>query len=107
MSLKRSRIRESGDDLDPMSSVTNMTDIMLVLAVGFLIFAVMSTGLEEMILEQNMEQQSNTPKTVEIEQGKEVTDSMENIDSDSSGYVQSGIVYKDPKTNKEYIVAST
>ena len=54
-----------------------------------------------------MEQQSNTPKTVEIEQGKEVTDSMENIDSDSSGYVQSGIVYKDPKTNKEYIVAST
>ncbi|MBE6486023.1 MAG: DUF2149 domain-containing protein [Methanosphaera stadtmanae] len=107
MSLKRSRIRENGDDLDPMSSVTNMTDIMLVLAVGFLIFAVMSTGLEEMILEENSEQQMNTPKTVEIEQGKEVTDSMENIDSDSSGYTQSGIVYKDPKTNKEYIVTTT
>ena len=53
MSLKRSRIRESGDDLDPMSSVTNMTDIMLVLAVGFLIFAVMSTGLEDIIFNEN------------------------------------------------------
>lgn len=107
MSLKRSRIRESGDDLDPMSSVTNMTDIMLVLAVGFLIFAVMSTGLEEMILNENMQQQSSTPQTIEIEQGQEVTDSMENIDSESSGYTQTGIVYKDPKTNKEYIVTTT
>lgn len=106
MSLKRSRIRESGDDLDPMSSVTNMTDIMLVLAVGFLIFAVMSTGLEEMILNENMQQQS-TAQTIEIEQGQEVTDSMENIDSESSGYTQTGIVYKDPKTNKEYIVTTT
>ena len=49
MSLRRSRIRQSDEDLDPMSSITNMTDLMLVLAVGFLIFAVMSTGMQEMI----------------------------------------------------------
>lgn len=47
MSLRRGKLR-SGEDLDPMSSAVNMTDIMLVLAVGFLIFAVMSTGAQNM-----------------------------------------------------------
>lgn len=100
MSLRRSRLRQSDDDTDPMSSVTNMTDIMLVLAVGFLIFAVMATGVDH-ISEQNVQQQSQN--TVEIEPGQEITDSMESIDSSSSGYERTGTVYTDPKTGKQYM----
>jgi len=77
-----------------------MTDIMLVLAVGFLIFAMMSTGM------QQMQQQQQQQQTVEVEEGQEVSDVMESIDSSSSGYTQTGIVYTDPKTNKQYMVAT-
>ncbi len=104
MSLKRSRIRQSEDDLDPMSSITNMTDLMLVLAVGFLIFAVMSTGMEE-IIEHNQENAQTSPDTVEIEQGQEITDQLEQIDSSTSGYLKTGTVYTDPKTGKQYMTS--
>ena len=91
MSLKRSRIRQADEELDPMSSITNMTDLMLVLAVGFLIFAVMSTGMQE-ILENQQSQQ----ETVEIEPGQELTEQLENIDSSTSGFTKTGTVYTDP-----------
>ena len=57
MSLRRSRLKDSAEDLDPMSSITNMTDLMLVLAVGFLIFAVMSTGMQQISENQQQSQQ--------------------------------------------------
>ncbi len=101
MSLKRSRIRQADEELDPMSSITNMTDLMLVLAVGFLIFAVMSTGMQE-ILENQQSQQ----ETVEIEPGQELTEQLENIDSSTSGFTKTGTVYTDPKTGKQYMAAT-
>lgn len=103
MSLKRSRIRQSDDELDPMSSITNMTDLMLVLAVGFLIFAVMSTGMEEII--EHDQNSAQSPDTVEIEQGQEITDQLEQIDSSTSGYLKTGTVYTDPKTGKQYMTS--
>lgn len=104
MSLKRSRMRQSEEDLDPMSSITNMTDLMLVLAVGFLIFAVMSTGMEQMI-EQNQDPSQASPDTVEIEPGQEITEQLDQIDSSTSGYQKTGTVYTDPKTGKQYMTA--
>lgn len=101
MSLKRSRIRQADEELDPMSSITNMTDLMLVLAVGFLIFAVMSTGMQE-ILENQQSQQ----ETVEIEPGQELTEQLESIDSSTSGFTKTGTVYTDPKTGKQYMAAT-
>ena len=103
MSLKRSRLKTSDDDLDPMSSVTNMTDIMLVLAVGFLIFAVLSTCLQDIVFENH---QNQSQQTVEIEQGQEVTDTMEQINESSSGYTKTGTVYTDPKTGKKYMTST-
>lgn len=109
MSLRRSRIRHGdNDDLDPMSSVTNMTDIMLVLAVGFLIFAVMSTGMQNVVFsdmspEQKQNVMQKAQQTVEIEQGQQVTDVPESIDDSSSGYTKTGTVYTDPKTGKQYM----
>ena len=111
MSLRRSRIRQSEDDLDPMSSATNMTDIMLVLAVGFLIFAVMSTGMQNVVFSDMSQQEKENimqaaQQTVEIEQGQQVTDMPESIDDSSSGYTKTGTVYTDPKTGKQYMTPS-
>lgn len=101
-------MRQSEDDLDPMASATNMTDIMLVLAVGFLIFAVMSTGMQDVVFSDMSQQQKQdaleaAQQTVEIEQGEEVTNQIESIDSSSSGYTKTGTVYTDPKTGKQYM----
>lgn len=111
MSLRRSRLRETEDDLDPMSSVTNMTDIMLVLAVGFLIFAVMSTGMQNIVFsdmspEQKQQAMQTAQQTVEIEQGQEITDLPESIDDSSSGYTKTGTVYTDPETGKQYMTTT-
>ena len=111
MSLRRSRLRESEDVLDPMSSITNMTDIMLVLAVGFLIFAVMSTGMQSVVFSDMSQQEKQSlmqsaQHTVEIEQGQEITDMPESIDDSSSGFTKTGTVYTDPKTGKQYMTTS-
>ncbi len=106
MSLRRSRLRQSEEDTDPMSSVTNMTDIMLVLAVGFLIFAVMATGVDHISDQSMQEKQQQAQNTVEIEPGQEVTDTFESIDSSSSGYQKTGTVYTDPKTGKQYMTSN-
>ena len=110
MSLRRSRLRQE-EEIDPMSSVTNMTDIMLVLAVGFLIFAVMSTGMQSIVFsdmsqQEKQELMKTAQQTVEMEQGKEVTDIPENIEESSSGYTKTGTVYTDPKTGKQYMTTS-
>lgn len=111
MSLRKSRIRVNNDDTDPMSSITNMTDIMLVLAVGFLIFAVMSTGMQSVVFSDMSQQEKQdlmqaAQHTVEIEQGEQVTDMPENIEESSSGYTKTGTVYTDPKTGKQYMTKS-
>lgn len=58
MLRKRRRISESLDD-DPMSGLSNLSDAMLVLALGFLIFAIMA-------LSANPELISQTPATQDV-----------------------------------------
>ena len=49
MLRKRRRISESVDD-DPMSGINNLSDAMLVLALGFLIFAIMALSVNPDII---------------------------------------------------------
>lgn len=103
MSLRRSRIRQE-EDLDPMASAVNMTDIMLVLAVGFLIFAVMSTGAQSISQAQQQQQQA---QTTELNQTTtELDEQPEAVTASGSGYEQKGTVYQDPKTGKMVMVTS-
>lgn len=49
MSKKRRFLGSSSGDDDFLSGMVNLTDAMLVLAVGFLIFAVMSMNMQTII----------------------------------------------------------
>jgi hypothetical protein len=86
-----------------------MTDIMLVLAVGFLIFAVMSTGMQDVVFSDMSQQEKQdmmqaAQQTIEeIEQGQEIKDVPENIQESSSGFTKTGTVYTDTKTGKQYL----
>ncbi|MDO5851356.1 MAG: DUF2149 domain-containing protein [Methanobacteriaceae archaeon] len=113
MGIKRrkSRISNSDNEIDPMTSAVNMVDIMLVLAVAFLIYAVMSMGLQSVVFSENTPEQKqqmmeSIKKTVEMEQGEELTEEVSSQNSSGSGYTEMGKVYKDPQTGKMIMINS-
>ncbi len=90
MTLKRRSKFAETEENDPMSSASNLTDVMLVLAVGFMIFSFMAMGLQNITeVEEHMEP-TNQP--------------MQNITSEGSGYTELGKVYEDPKTGEILMV---
>ncbi|RAP51907.1 MAG: hypothetical protein BZ137_09475 [Methanosphaera sp. rholeuAM130] len=94
------------EDSDPTASLVNMVDIMLVLAVGFLILAISSTGVMNMDDFQNQQSmnQSEVQTQVDVEQGSEIPNDIEQGSGAGSGYSRVGSVYKDPETGKLVMV---
>ena len=63
MLRKKRRISDSVDD-DPMGGLNNLSDAMLVLALGFLIFAIMALSVNpDMISESSSTQDVSTAET--------------------------------------------
>jgi hypothetical protein len=98
MLRKRRRISESVDD-DPMSGLNNLSDAMLVLALGFLIFAIMALSVNpDMISEQTQTKDVSTAET--FTQNYSDAGGMED-----SGYSEVGKVYEDPTTGELVMVS--
>ena len=98
MLRKKRRISESIDD-DPMSGISNLSDAMLVLALGFLIFAIMA-------LSANPDLISDSRNTKDVS----TADTFNATYSDAggiedSGYNEVGKVYEDPTTGKLVMVS--
>lgn len=92
------------DDDDPMASLTNLSDAMLVLALGFLIFAVLALSANPNILSETSQQSQNTQQ---ISTGETFTnDTTASGSSSGQGYSEVGKVYKDPDTGKLVMVSS-
>lgn len=98
MLRKRRRISESIDD-DPMSGLNNLSDAMLVLALGFLVFAIMALSVNpDMISEQTQTQDVSTADTF--------TQNFTDFGGlEDSGYSEVGKVYEDPATGKLVMVS--
>ena len=98
MLRKRRRISESVDD-DPMSGLNNLSDAMLVLALGFLIFAIMALSVNpDMISEQTQTKDVSTAET--FSQNYSDAGGLED-----SGYSEVGKVYEDPTTGELVMVS--
>lgn len=74
---KQRRRRASDDDIDPMAGTTNLVDAMLVLALGFLIFVVISWNMQSVIfsdMSQDQKQQvmDSMKQVSEVTQGQEL-----------------------------------
>ena len=94
MLRKRRRISESVDD-DPMSGINNLSDAMLVLALGFLIFAIMALSVNPDIIS---DASSNTK---DVSTSESFTQDYSNASGmEDSGYNEVGKVYEDPTTGK-------
>ena len=96
-SARRQRVEE-----DPMAGTSNLVDAMLVIAVGFLVFVIISWNMQAMITDDNPIQQSQ--QTTEIDQGQQLDEAPYTSNSSGQGYTEMGKVYKDPATGKLIMV---
>ena len=106
---KQRRRRASDDDIDPMAGTTNLVDAMLVLALGFLIFVVISWNMQSVIfsdLSQDQKQavMESMKQVSEVTQGQELNDTPDTSQSSGQGFTELGKVYKDPSSGKLIMV---
>lgn len=90
------RTVEPEEEVDPMSSVANIADAMLVFACGLMIALVVAWEVD-----------LSNVKEVELENSEQVEDvqSLQDIlSADGSSYIQRGTVYQDPKTGTMYLL---
>lgn len=90
------RTVEPEEEVDPMSSVANIADAMLVFACGLMIALVVAWEVD-----------LSNVKEVELENSEQVEDiqSLEDIlSAEGSSYIQRGTVYQDPKTGTMYLL---
>lgn len=106
---KQRRRRASRIEEDPMAGTANLVDAMLVIAVGFLIFIVMSWNMQSVVFsDMSPEEKQSTMETIkqvsQVNQGEELNDTPDSSDSSGQGYTEMGKVYKDPSTGKLIMV---
>lgn len=106
---KQRRRRASDDDIDPMAGTTNLVDAMLVLALGFLIFVVISWNMQSVIFSDMSQDQKQAvmesmKQVSEVTQGQELNDTPDTFQSSGQGFTELGKVYKDPSSGKLIMV---
>lgn len=106
---KQRRRKSSDDDIDPMAGTTNLVDAMLVLALGFLIFVVISWNMQSVIFSDMSQDQKQAvmesmKQVSEVTQGQELNDTPDTSQSSGQGLTELGKVYKDPSSGKLIMV---
>ena len=104
MVRKNGRRRSKRQEEDPMAGTANLVDAMLVIAVGFLVFVIISWNMQAMIdPDQNIHDQMQQ-KMTEVDQGQPLNETPDTSNSSGQGYTEMGKVYKDPATGKLIMV---
>jgi len=105
----KQRRRSKRTEEDPMAGTANLVDAMLVLAVGFLIFVVMSWNMQSIIFSNMTQDEKNhimdsMSEMKEINQGQELEEMPDVSHSSGDGYSQMGTVYRDSRTGKMIMI---
>ena len=82
-----------------MAGTTNLVDAMLVLALGFLIFVVISWNMQSVIFSDMSQDQKQAvmesmKQVSEVTQGQELNDTPDTSQSSGQGFTELGKVYK-------------
>jgi hypothetical protein len=109
MLKRRNELLSNDNEIDPMIYAVNMVDCMLVLALGFLIFTIMSMDLQSVVFadlspQEKAEVSKIIKQTVTLTMGQEINETPQIQTGSGSGYQQMGTVYKDPQTGKLIMV---
>ena len=104
MVRKNGRRRSQRVEEDPMTGIANIVDAMLVIAVGFLVFVIISWNMQAMIDPDQSMQEAMQQQTTEVDQGQQLNETPDTSNSSGQGYTEMGKVYKDPATGKLIMV---
>lgn len=84
------------EDVDPMSSMSNIGDVMLVFACGLMVALVVAWNVD-------LSRFTQVETDQELSQD-DVTEMEEQLYGEGDAFVEMGTVYQDPKTGKYYLV---
>lgn len=102
--LRKRRRMTDVEDEDPMTGISNLSDAMLVLALGFLIFAIMALQVNPDMMAQTQQSQAEQASS-QVSAGENFTSNATAGSSlEDSGYSEVGKVYRDPDTGKLVMV---
>ena len=110
MVRKKQRRRSNRVEEDPMAGTANLVDAMLVIAVGFLVFVIISWNTQAIVFNEDMtpEQKQQVMQSIksvsEVNQGQQLNETPDTSNSSGQGYTEMGKVYKDPSTGKLIMV---
>jgi hypothetical protein len=108
MVREKNRKRFAEGEEDPMAGTTNLVDAMLVIAVGLLIFVVISWNMQSVVFQDTSQSQSkaiqDSQQTTEVSEGQVLNETPDTSESSGQGYMEMGKVYKDPSTGKLIMV---
>ena len=108
MVREKNRKRFAESEEDPMAGTSNLVDAMLVIAVGLLIFVVISWNMQSVVFQDNQNPQSqavqDSSQVTEVSEGQVLNETPDTSDSSGQGYMEMGKVYKDPTTGKLIMV---
>ena len=99
-----------GEEEDPMAGAANLVDAMLVIAVGLLVFLVISWNMQSIVFnddltqEQRQEMMQDMQQVTELDQGQELNEPPDVSNSSGKGYTEMGKVYEDPSTGKMIMI---
>ncbi len=104
--ISRKNSFDESNEEDPMTGVANLVDAMLVIAVGLLVFLVLSWNMQSIVFNDNLSQEQKEDameainNVVQVDQGKQLEETPDVSNSSGEGYTEMGKVYQDPKTGK-------
>lgn len=89
-------LRDTGE-VEPMASVANIVDAMLVLSVGLMVAIIAFWNVDTSKIQEVLQQD-------EITEVEDVKDMAEDMTSSGSSYTELGTVYQDPATGQLYML---
>ncbi|AMD18365.1 membrane protein [Methanobrevibacter sp. YE315] len=106
---RKGKFLNQGEE-DPMAGTSNLVDAMLVIAVGLLVFLVISWNMQNIVFNENMDEQQRQKvknainEVSQLDQGQELNDTPDISQSSGSGFTEMGKVYRDTETGKLIMV---
>ena len=106
MVREKNKKRFAESEEDPMAGTANLVDAMLVIAVGLLVFLVISWNMQSVVFQDNSQNQAvqDSQQTTEVSEGQVLNDTPDTSNASGQGYLEMGKVYKDPSTGKLIMV---
>ena len=110
MVRKGGRRRSKRVEEDPMAGTSNLVNAMLVIAVGLLVFLVISWNMQNIVFNENMDEQQKQKvrnaiqEVSQLDQGQELNETPDISKSSGDGFTEMGKVYRDSDTGKLIMV---